>query len=83
MSERLLVTELQRYIKKLLPPEEEMEESNPDPEAERKARAARKPVVPLFLGASGSLLSELKLSLAKAPEPPELQEEVCIENSNF
>jgi hypothetical protein len=61
VSERLVVNELQNRIQTLCPPEEEDEES--ESEEEIATRVARQPTVPLFLGASGSLLSELKLSM--------------------
>jgi hypothetical protein len=61
VSEVAMVSELQNRIKTLCPPELEDEES--ESEEEKAAKAARQPAAPLFLGASGSLLSELKQSI--------------------
>jgi hypothetical protein len=61
---RQLAMELQKRVKALAPPEEDDEPIQED----ASAKAAREPVVPLFLGASGSLLSELKLSMPNVGE---------------
>jgi hypothetical protein len=61
VSEQMLVKELQNRITTFRPPEDDEEEE--ESEAEKAAKAARAPTNPLFLGASGSLLSELKLSM--------------------
>jgi hypothetical protein len=64
VTERQLAMELLKRVKALAPEEEE----EPIEEEDASAKAAREPVVPFFLGASGSLLSELKLSMPNVGE---------------
>ena len=71
ISEKLLVEELQNRIDTICAPEEDEEEE--DFEQEKLARAAREPTNSHFLGASGSLLGELKLSL---PATEQNEEEI-------
>lgn len=61
VSEMAMVTELQNRIKTLCPPELEVEES--EMQEENSKKSARQRAAPLFLGASGPLLSELKNSI--------------------
>lgn len=63
VSELAMVSELQNRIKALIQPNEHIEAEDSDPEEETTTRIARQPSAPLFLGASGSLLSELKQSI--------------------
>ncbi|CAJ1954446.1 unnamed protein product [Cylindrotheca closterium] len=62
VSELAMVSELQNRIKALVQ-DEEIEEDESDSEDQKAARLARAPTAPLFLGASGSLLAELKQSI--------------------
>ena len=63
VSQLAMVSELQNRIKTLELAEEIEEDEESDSEEQKAARLARQPTAPLFLGASGSLLSELKQSI--------------------
>jgi hypothetical protein len=60
VTERQMIIELQERVKAMAPQEDADEQPIQE---DASAKAAREPVVPLFLGASGSLLSELKLAM--------------------
>ena len=60
-----MIQELQNRIALMRPLEDE-EQDEPETAAAKAARIGRAPSAPLFLGASGSLLSELMQTLAPA-----------------
>ena len=71
VSTRLLVKELQNRIDAIKPDDDE---DDVDIDSEKAAKAARAPTAPTashFLGASGSLLSELKLSIPATEQSEE------------
>lgn len=76
ISEQLMVMELQRRISKLRPTEDDDEEEEKDGGSDTEMKTAkerRAPAAPLFLGASGALLSELKLSIPSSSQQQEEQ----------
>ncbi|KAL3937408.1 MAG: hypothetical protein SGBAC_007478 [Bacillariaceae sp.] len=62
VSEMAMISELQNRIKAVIQ-DEEIEEVILDHEEEKAAKLSREPTAPFFLGASGSLLAELKQSI--------------------
>jgi hypothetical protein len=72
MSERQMIRELQNRITLMRPLEDDDEDDELETEAAKAARLGRAPAAPLFLGASGSLLSELRMTL---PAPSQMGEE--------
>lgn len=75
VSERQMIQELQNRIIAMRLPEDEDDDEDVETEKAKNARKSREPAASLFLGASGSLLSELRLAL---PSPSKVSEEQVL-----